>query len=157
MTIKTGKGSPRKKAFAQLGLSAHLKVCFLVVLHCYPHSLICHWNCKGKPSAHCLNNKRCWVPSYKCSEVQKATVAPCCIVTHLLVLQVPWVISLTSALSLHCPIPHPSKGPLLCGLCHKCAWYFPILQALKLLHMRILFIPSLPRILSWIKKAEYWL
>lgn len=143
MTIKTVKGSPRKKAFAQLGLSAHLKVCFLVVLHCYPHSLICHWNCKGKPSAHCLINKRCWVPSCHCSEVQKATVAPCCIVTHLLVLQVPWVISLTSAVSLHCPIPHPSNGPLLCGLyqnvldifLYSMHWNFSIWES-------CLFLPS---------------
>lgn len=150
MTVMTESTST--KTFEELKLSVHFKVC---LSSSGPSLFSLHFNVFLELMDNWLINNRYCIPSGNHSWVQKTTLAPFCMSTHLVVLLVPWIIFWTTVLILHFPLStHPS--PLPCGLHHKYAGYLPIAQGLDLLYMRIYFIPLLSGSLCYITRMECW-
>lgn len=78
----------------------------LFISKCLFIVFIYSWNWTGNPLMdNWVIDNRCWVRSHSHCQVQKATVAPFCLLTHPLVLPVPWIISLTTVLILHFSLP----------------------------------------------------
>lgn len=87
MTVMTESTST--KTFEELKLSVHFKVC---LSSSGPSLFSLHFNVFLELMDNWLINNRYCIPSGNHSWVQKTTLAPFCMSTHLVVLLVPWII-----------------------------------------------------------------